>query len=311
MFSLVFQSVISMDCDEVIPSSDAEEVIPSDAEEVIQSSDAKEVMSSDAEEVIPSSDAEEVMSSDAEEVIQSSDAKVMDGVDNSQQENQVLGDLLRVTVQELCDCPKYTPVTVLTLCDCLSDSLHQCFLLYFSQSLVQCRGMGPMSRHGSNVEAWVQCRGIGPMSRHWSNAKALVQCRGNGAMSRHWSNVEAMVPFWTVASSMFSFVFQSLISSVGDEEVIQSSDTKEVIQSSDAEEVMSSDAKVMDGVDNSQQENQVLGDLLCVTVQELCDCPKYTPVTVLTLCDCLRNSLHQCFLLYFSQSFPWIATRSY
>ena len=47
---------------------------------------------------------------------------------------------------------------------------------------------------------------------------------------------------------MFSFVFQSLISSVGDEEVIQSSD-----------------AKVMDGVDNSQQENQVLGDLLHVT----------------------------------------------
>ena len=98
-----------MDCDKVIPSSDAEVVKPS----------------SDAEEVIPS---------DAEEVIQSSDAKVMDGVDNSQQENQVLGDLLRVTVQELCDCPKYTPVTVLTLCDCLSDSLHQCFLLYFSQS---------------------------------------------------------------------------------------------------------------------------------------------------------------------------------
>ena len=56
---------------------------------------------------------------------------------------------------------------------------------------------------------------------------------------------------------MFSFVFQSLISSVGDEEVIQSSDAKEVIQSSDA--------KVMDGVDNSQQENQVLGDLLHVT----------------------------------------------
>ena len=131
-----------------------------------------------------------------------------------------------------------------------------------------------MSRHWSNVKALVQCEGIGPMSRHWSNAKALVQCRGNGAMSRHWSNVEAMVPFWTVASSMFYFVFQSLISSVGDEEVIQSSDTKEVIQSSDAEEVMSSDAKVMDGVDNSQQENQVLGDLLRVTVQELCDCPK-------------------------------------
>ena len=29
-----------------------------------------------------------------------------------------------------------------------------------------------------------------------------------------------------------------------------------------------------------------LCDLLCVTVQELCDCPNYTPVTVLTLCDC-------------------------
>ena len=25
---------------------------------------------------------------------------------------------------------------------------------------------------------------------------------------------------------------------------------------------------------------------ICVTVQELCDCPNYTPVTVLTLCDC-------------------------
>ena len=121
-----------------------------------------------------------------------------------------------------------------------------------------------MSRQWSNVKALVQCQGIGPMSRHWSNAKALVQCRGIGPMSRHWSNVEAMVPFWTVASSMFSFVFQSLISSVGDEEVIQSSDTKEVIQSSDAEEVIQlSDAEEVevksDGEDmhDSQQENQV------------------------------------------------------
>ena len=79
MFSLVFQSVISMDCDEVIPSSDAEEVIPSDAEEVIQSSDTKEVIqSSDAEEVIQLSDAEEVeVKSDGEDM------------HDSQQENQV------------------------------------------------------------------------------------------------------------------------------------------------------------------------------------------------------------------------------
>ena len=31
-----------------------------------------------------------------------------------------------------------------------------------------------------------------------------------------------------------------------------------------------------------------LCDLLCVTVQELCDCPNYTPVTVFSLCDCPR-----------------------
>ena len=74
---------------------------------------------------------------------------------------------------------------------------------------------------------------------------------------------------------MFSFVFQSLISSMhGDEDVGPPSDA-EVIPPSDVEEVEP------DGVDNSQQENQVLCDLLCVTVQELCDCPKYTPVTVL------------------------------
>ena len=31
--------------------------------------------------------------------------------------------------------------------------------------LVQCRGIGQMSRHWSNVEALVQCRSIGPMSK--------------------------------------------------------------------------------------------------------------------------------------------------
>ena len=30
-------------------------------------------------------------------------------------------ELLWVTVQELCDCPNYTPVTVLALCDCPND----------------------------------------------------------------------------------------------------------------------------------------------------------------------------------------------
>ena len=33
----------------------------------------------------------------------------------------LLFDLLWVTVQELCDCPNYTPVTVLALCDCPND----------------------------------------------------------------------------------------------------------------------------------------------------------------------------------------------
>ena len=59
----------------------------------------------------------------------------------------------------------------------------------------------------------------------------------------------------SVASSMFSFVFQSLISSMhGDEDVIAPSDAEVIPPSdveSDAEEVES------DGVDNSQQENQV------------------------------------------------------
>ena len=31
--------------------------------------------------------------------------------------------VLWVSVQELCDCPNHTPVTVLTLCDCPSDCL--------------------------------------------------------------------------------------------------------------------------------------------------------------------------------------------
>ena len=106
MFSFVFQSLISSVGDEdVTPPSNAEEVIPSDAEVI------RYVFQS-------------LISMDCDKVIPSSDAKVMD---NIQQENQVLGDLLRVTVQELCDCPKYTPVTVMTLCDCLSDLLHQCF----------------------------------------------------------------------------------------------------------------------------------------------------------------------------------------
>ena len=70
------------------------------------------------------------------------------------------------------------------------------------------------------------------------------------------------------ASSKFSFVFQSLISSMdGDEDVIPpsqqvTSNDEEVIPPSDAEEVES------DGVDNSHQEIQVLSYLLCVTVQE-------------------------------------------
>ena len=68
---------------------------------------------------------------------------------------------------------------------------------------------------------------------------------------------------------MPSFVFQIPPSEVKVEDV-------KVIPQSAAEEV---------GVD-SQQEKQVLCDSLCVTVQELCDCPKYTPVTLLTLCDC-------------------------
>ena len=103
MFSFVFQSHISLDCDEGIPPSDAKVIPPSDVK-VILPSDVKVIPSSDAK-VIPSSDAEQVES------------------DNSQEEKQVLCDLLCVTVQELCDCPKYTPVTVLTLCDCPSDWL--------------------------------------------------------------------------------------------------------------------------------------------------------------------------------------------
>ena len=136
MFSFVFQSLISSVGDE----------------EVIQSSDTKEV----------------IQSSDAKEVIQSSDAKVMDGVDNSQQENQVLGDLLHVTGPML----RHWSNT---------------------QALVKCQGIGPMSRHWSNVEALVQCRGIGLMSRQWSNVEAMVSCRGIGPLSRHWSHVEALV----------------------------------------------------------------------------------------------------------------------
>ena len=85
MFSFVFQSLISSVGDEdVTPPSNAEEVIPSDAEVI------RYVFQS-------------LISMDCDKVIPSSDAKVMD---NIQQENQVLGDLLRVTVQELCDCPK-------------------------------------------------------------------------------------------------------------------------------------------------------------------------------------------------------------
>ena len=68
-------------------------------------------------------------------------------------------------------------------------------------------------------------------------------------------------------------IHKSLISSMhGDEDVILPSEVKvkdvKVIRQSGAEEVES------DGVDNSQQEKQVLCDLLCVTVQELCDCPR-------------------------------------
>ena len=95
---------------------------------------------------------------------------------------------------------------------------------------------------------------------------------------------------------MPSFVFQIPPSEVK----VKVEDVK-VIPQSAAEEV---------GVD-SQQEKQVLCDSLCVTVQELCDCPKYTPVTLLTLCDCPSDSLHQCFLLYFSHTFPWIVMRAY
>ena len=83
MFSFVFQSHISLDCDEGIPPSDAKVIPPSDVK------------------VIPPSDVK---------VLPPSDVKVLCG-------------LLCVTVKELCDCPKYTPVTVLTLCDCPSDWL--------------------------------------------------------------------------------------------------------------------------------------------------------------------------------------------
>ena len=72
---------------------------------------------------------------------------------------------------------------------------------------------------------------------------------------------------------MFSFVFQSSIH--GDEDVIPPSDVK--IPPSDVKVILSSDAKEVesDGVVNSQQEKQVLCDLLCVTAQELCDCPRF------------------------------------
>ena len=63
------------------------------------------------------------------------------------------------------------------------------------------------------------------------------------------------ITFWTVASSMFSFVFQSLISSMhGDEDVIPPSDA-EVIPPSDAKVTPSSDAEEVesDGEENSQQ----------------------------------------------------------
>ena len=79
---------------------------------------------------------------------------------------------------------------------------------------------------------------------------------------------------------MFSFVFQSSIH--GDEDVIPPSDVKVIppsdvkIPSSDVKVIPSSDAKEVksDGVVNSQQEKRVLCDLLCVTVTELCDCPR-------------------------------------
>ena len=69
------------------------------------------------------------------------------------------------------------------------------------------------------------------------------------------------------ASSMFSFVFQSHIS-LDCDEGIPPSDAK-VIPPSDVKVIPPSDVKV-----NSQQEKQVLCDLLCVTVTELCDCPR-------------------------------------
>ena len=102
MFSFVFQSLISSVGDEdVISPSNAEEVIPSDAEVI------RHVFQS-------------LISMDCDKVIPSSDAKVMDGVDNIQQENQVLGDLLHVTGPML----RHWSNT---------------------QALVQCQGIGPMS----------------------------------------------------------------------------------------------------------------------------------------------------------------------
>ena len=88
------------------------------------------------------------------------------------------------------------------------------------------------------------------------------------------------ITFWTVASSMFSYVFQSLISSMhGDEDVIPPSDDEVIppylhrmprsyrqwmprsypIPPSDAKVIPPSDAEEVesDGVDKSPQENQV------------------------------------------------------
>ena len=96
MFSFVFQSHISLDCDEGIPPSDAKVIPPSDVK-VIPPSDVKVIPPSDVK--IPPSDVKVILSSDAKEV-------ESDGVVNSQQEKQVLCDLLCVTVQELCDCPR-------------------------------------------------------------------------------------------------------------------------------------------------------------------------------------------------------------
>ena len=67
--------------------------------------------------------------------------------------------------------------------------------------LVQCPGIGQMSRHWSNVEALVQCRGIGPMSRHWSKCPNCVLIKSGESLS---------IIYEVLAKNVFSSFFGCL-----------------------------------------------------------------------------------------------------